>query len=549
MTQVQPDPTHQPRSATTARLPLRDPLWWHVALLLAVSIGFESAFIHHGLNLYDEGWPLYSAMRLHDGGVLYQDVFFVFPPGHLLAAWIGYALDPPGIIAARIIYAAFNVSLCVAFYFLGRRFLPASFALLGALLLALAAPDSHLSHYHFGYRYLVFSVLGLLAFSERLRTGDSRWLLVSGIFTGVALCFRLTPAFAASVAIGVGILLAERDWRRWLREGSLFTAGIALVAIPVIAGFAHGIGLETLWREVVIRPVAMTDLQSIEIPDLTPPEFWKRLSISEFFTAAQFRVWAILYAGYAAVLGYRWIRDMRTRRPFRPVLLAVVVVWGAVFFLRTLGRSDVGHLESALPPVCLVFTDFLSRLLPWQRRSDPRGGMALPLASAALIVATLAAWVFLFETDQRLTAARLGTVPYESTGARISVPDAWRARALDGRVRKLIERTEPGDNILDLSAAPMVHVLTGRPGPGHFDIVVPGTFLDDSEERSFVERLEADPPAIVVVSTQPFDEMRARAVSATAPRVAEWLRTHYRVDVATGDYKLWVPRDTPRSVP
>ncbi|MBW2397700.1 MAG: glycosyltransferase family 39 protein [Deltaproteobacteria bacterium] len=546
MTDLRPDPPLQDRPSAARQRSHPDPLWWHLALLLAVSIVYESAFIYHGLNLYDEGWPLYSAMRLHVGGVLYRDVFFVFPPGHLLAAWIGYALDPPGIVIARILYAAFNVGLCVAFYFLGRRLLPPSFALLGTLLLALAAPDSHLSHYHFGYRYLVFSVLALLAFSERLRTGDTRWLLAGGMCAGIALCFRLTPAFAVSVAIAVGILLAERDWRRWLRDGGLFAAGLAIVAIPVVTWFAHGIGLETLWREVVVRPVAMTDLQSIEIPDATLPEDWKRLSISKFFTAIQFRAWAILYAGYAAALGYRWVRDLKARRPFRPVLLAVVVAWGAVFFLRTLGRSDVGHLESALPPVCLVLAHFLSRLLPWQRRGDPSEGWARRLATGGLIIGTLAVWVFLFETDQRLTAERLGEVPYESLSGRISVPDAWRTRALDGRIRELTERTDPGDTILDLTAAPMVHVLTGRPGPGWFDVVVPGTFLDTDEERRFVERLKADPPAVVVAAKRPFDGTASRATSATAPLVAGWLRTHYRIDHVTGDYKLWVPRETPR---
>jgi len=546
MSDTRSDPARRARPPIEPRPTRFDPLWWHLALILAVSVVYESAFIHHGLNLYDEGWPLYSAMRLHAGGVLYRDVFFVFPPGHLLAAWIGYALDPPGIIVARIIYAAFNVSLCVALYFLGRRLLPASFALLGALLLALAAPESHLFHYHFGYRYLVFSVLALLAFSERLRTGDSRWLLTGGVCTGIALCFRLTPAFAVSVAIAVGILLAERDWRRWLREGGLFAAGLAIVAIPVVLYFAHGVGLETLWREVVVRPVAMTDLQSIEIPEATLPEIWGRRAISKFFAAIQFRLWALVYAGYAVVLGYRWIRDATERRPFRPVLLAVVVVWGAVFFLRTLGRSDVGHLESALPPVCLVLAHFLSRLLPWRRRGDASESPAQRLATGGLIVGTLAVWIFLFETDQRLTPDRLGAVPYESLSDRISVPDAWRTRALDGRVRELIERTDAGDTILDLSAAPMVYLLTDRVGPGWFDIVVPGTFLDADEERRFVEHLEADPPAVVVVSARPFDEMPSRATSATAPLIAEWLRTHYRVDHVTGDYKLWVPRAEPR---
>jgi len=101
----------------------------HLLLLLAVSVGWEWLFLHAGINKLDEGWTLYAAKRLHEGAVLYRDVLFVFPPGHLLSAWIGYALDPPGIVVARIIYAAFNVALCIALYFLGRRLLPASFAL------------------------------------------------------------------------------------------------------------------------------------------------------------------------------------------------------------------------------------------------------------------------------------------------------------------------------------------------------------------------------------------------------------------------------------
>jgi hypothetical protein len=107
----------------------------------------------------------------------------------------------------------------------------------------------------------------------------------------------------------------------------------------------------------------------------------------------------------------------------------------------------------------------------------------------------------------------------------------------------LRDLTEPGDTILDLSAAPIFHVLTGRPGPGYFDIVIPGTFLDGEEERAFVERLEASPPALVVAAMKPFDEMRSRAVSVTAPLVARWLRSNYRIDHVRGDYKLWVPRE------
>jgi hypothetical protein len=274
------------------------------------------------------------------------------------------------------------------------------------------------------------------------------------------------------------------------------------------------------------------------------PESWTRRKISKLFTAVQFRSWAILYCGYAAVLAFQWLRALATRRPFEPVLLSVVVIWGGVFFARTLGRSDVGHLESALPPVCLVLAHLASRLLPWQRRGAPREGWARRLVTAGVIAGTLAVWIFLFGTDQMLTADRRGTFPIEVLNGRISVTWNSRARIVDQRVMALLDLTEPGDTFLDLSAAPLFHVLTGRPGPGRFDVVIPATFLSEDEERAFVERLEASPPAVVVTSVRPFDEMRARAVSFTAPLVARWMRTHYGIHRRTVEYNLWTPRES-----
>ena len=91
----------------------------HLLAVVAVSVGYESLFMHHGLNRFDESWPLYAAMRLHAGGVLYDDIFFLFPPGHVLSAWLAYAWDPPGFELARVFYSGFTVMLCAVMYLLG----------------------------------------------------------------------------------------------------------------------------------------------------------------------------------------------------------------------------------------------------------------------------------------------------------------------------------------------------------------------------------------------------------------------------------------------
>ena len=73
---------------------LREPLWWHLFALVALSAGYEALFLEHSNGeLFDEGWPLNAAMQLHAGGQLYREAFFTFPPGHVWPAWIAWAWE------------------------------------------------------------------------------------------------------------------------------------------------------------------------------------------------------------------------------------------------------------------------------------------------------------------------------------------------------------------------------------------------------------------------------------------------------------------------
>ena len=71
---------------------------------------------------------------------------------------------------------------------------------------AVAAPRGHAYHVLFGYRYLVFSMLALLAFDQRLRGGSPRWMMGAGALTGLAFVFRQDPPFAASCGVAAGLL-------------------------------------------------------------------------------------------------------------------------------------------------------------------------------------------------------------------------------------------------------------------------------------------------------------------------------------------------------
>jgi len=515
-------------------------------LVLAVSAVYESFFVHNGINHLDESWPLYAAMRLHAGGVLYDDTLWVFPPAHVWVGWLAYALDPPGFVLARIFYAGFSVALCGALYLLARRLMPEPFALLAALLVAVAAPRGHHYQLLFGYRYLVFSVLALLAFDRRLRGGSARWMVASGALVGVALAFRLTPAFSTSCGIAAALLASRRDWRAWLAEGSRFLLGLAVVTLPLLAWFAQSVGLPRLWNEVVLHPLLM--LQPLPLPEIVAPTLWDREAIARWFVALQFRAIWVLYLGYAGSLLLLWLRARRRGQAFRHALLLAVVVSGAVFFVRSTGRSDEAHLDSVIPPVCLLVAHLSSVSFAALWPLGP--GLARRAVAGAGCAAALAAWIFLLATDFRLE--QLPTAhdhPIRVLGGRVrTLP--LKARQIDSITRLLLRETAPDDWILNLAHTPVFHVLTGRFGPGYFDVVMPGTFPREQDEIWFLERLRSHPPAAVVWPERAFDGMPSRSIAQTAPRVSEWVRENYRpTRHTTGRWIVLLPRAGLRPVP
>jgi hypothetical protein len=367
-------------------------------------------------------------------------------------------------------------------------------------------------------------------------------MLLAGLFIGVALYFRQDPAFSASCALVLGSLAAERNWRRWIRDWTWLGAGIAIVIAPVLAWFAGTVGLQTLWHEVVVRILALQSLQSAPIPALRLPEEWSRDAISTWFLAFQFRLYPLLYGAYAAVVIVRWIRSLAQRKPFRDALLLAVVVFGSVYFPRALGRSDSSHLNSTLPPACLLLAHSLSLAAGALSPRLAAAGRRSALSDAAVALPALALWVFLSGTDQYLDFEYRGSVPFESLEGSLTYRASWRHQSLDRKVRTIRESTRATDTILDLSASPIIYVLTGRAGPGYSDIVMPGTFLSAEEEQAFIERLEKSPPALVVWPMIPFDERPARSPIRTAPRLWRWVQERYEVSGGPDAYMLMTPK-------
>jgi hypothetical protein len=313
-----------------------------------------------------------------------------------------------------------------------------------------------------------------------------------------------------------------------------------VAVFPVLVWLLSDVGAETLWREVMVRPVEMTTLQSKPMPGV-PELAWDRMRMIQLFVALLFRACALLYLGYVTLLLLRLARHLRRGQRFDQPLLLAIAVWGGIYFLRSLGRSDEPHLASTLPPFCLLLAHAGSVAF---RRFARRASWPAPRAAWPAAGIGFAAWALLSGSERVFDPAFLGTQPIAVLENSVRTrPGHWW---VDPRVTSIIELTEPGDRILVLGPHSLFHVLTGRLGPGQADILMPGTFLSVEEEEAFLERLEQAPPALVVRPQWPFDLMPSRSLASTAPRVEAWVKQRYALQGDHQRFGLLLPRASAR---
>jgi hypothetical protein len=179
---------------------------------------------------------------------------------------------------------------------------------------------------------------------------------------------------------------------------------------------------------------------------------------------------------------------------------------------------------SAIPPLCLLLAHALAsgvRMLPDEPERLRR--IAGVVAGAGL----LGAWVFGTGSDRVLDPAWVGTSPIRALDGRVRARDGI-ALWVDPLVEQIRRASAPDERILVLGPETGLFVLSGRRGPGWADVIMPGTFLDQAEELAFLERVKAEPPALVIVPRFPFDHQQSRGVAVQAPDLFAWVKENYR---------------------
>jgi len=345
------------------------------------------------------------------------------------------------------------------------------------------------------------ALLAFFFFFLWLRSERRSCCAVSGIAAGISVLYSQEYGVAFLLAAAVGFAL-----RRDRRAALIFAAGLAVVVAPTLFYYAvHG-ALGPMLHDVVTYPrYVMAGYANLPFPLLLPS---LPLDLSELGSRKSavlrlsYAVPAVCVAGLVLSVDISrldWRRPLASLQEIAgrldrdPAYLATFLMafFGLISFRSALGRSDLSHLQAAMPGVAAVLCACADRALDLWRAGRERR----PLAASR--TALLAAFILLGGFVQTVTplANAVQSVGDATKIARFGHHPKGSLRVL--RVVRWVQlNTGPGEPVLFLPNDAAYYYLADRPNPIRF--VLGHQVVGDDHRREVLFDLRNRPPRYIV---------------------------------------------------
>ncbi len=446
-----------------------------VALWTAGGLGlFVYGFavnLSNGVNYADESWFLQVVTRVHNGEVLYRDVFIGVTPLSVYITGLFVTVFGDEMLIVKIIVAlCFTLTILVTCHIAKQLAPHRSFPLLLALALIVYAPP----YPHAVYQPLaqVF-FLGTFAFAvawvkrEPLNPADNRITLICALGAGViaGLCFATKQniggyAFVAFLlTVAASRVAAPQKTSRLLGSTSISALGFGAVVSAIFAtiylsgGINRFIDYGFLNKTTYLNAAAVSYAGQLErLAGLLFPPLWVRFD--EFYSSAHFILPPLALVALA-------IAVLRVDKEGRELVLTVLIFFGAAF-LGVFPRVDHDHFVYAVPQIFLGISLVYDRIKPFLSRH-----------SATAVSVVISAWLAfgLFEQVSKIAALKtpafqLATLPHFY---RIPIgTDQYNKIRLYARA--LAEQSLGGNSLfLLLPEAGFYYLVSGLDNPTAFD--------------------------------------------------------------------------------
>jgi hypothetical protein len=249
----------------------------------------------------------------------------------------------------------------------------------------------------------------------------------------------------------------------------------------------------------------------------------------------------LIIASLAIMMLVVLIRNEYRKKNFsRQVLLAFVLLFGGIFFLRAgYGRSDWGHIAYSTP--LLFIAAFYITYLFVSRQGIRKEALWMPATLILLLFIPYNTVAFGRLTDYMHIDLR-ATANYLHLRA---APDSqWLPKDVADTTAYVKQHTAASDPIFVFTQQPIYYYLTNRENPTRFYIP---WFADPKLlENEALKSLEKKKPALIVYSSgNGWDHVDGFSMKERTPQIEKWIQDNYPNKVTIGNVTLLTKKDAP----
>ena len=528
--------------------------WGRVSLIYIALLAYFWSFCEYGLNIWDEGGYANGTLRTLNGEKALVDFN---PNGYLPGRyWYGmlfFKLFGVEIQRLRIGVLLFTPAMVRMIYSMGRKIMPAGFALLAALFM-LSAPSMYYNRF-----YTFFVILNLYCLTNVVekRNLASLFGLGAAIFLSSFFKFEVT-LFSILVSLGtLALLFSVKHWRVDFN----FSPKQAASASPkpgkfyfLLAGvaailFAVYLGKDGYFTKVFKLVVDAHEVWGNPFPEILPFfALLEKVGAHQMFERILFYLPPFTYGVVAILLFYRLVIKKETFHIAHLMVLAILL-FGACAFGLVIWRAGFDNLLRTLPPfyllLCYLLYGIREKILSLQKPVGQNGiFMRLPLNLLTVFLPFL--FYFEMNTHHGFYAGSIGAMKLETTRLSLEKMDVYTNPGEAKWIKKVIDKinlhSKKGDAILALPLNPIFYFLSDRVNPTPYEWILPG-MLEEKKERALVKFLKYRLPKIVIYVDIAIDGKEERRLSRYAPHLYKFLVEHYSFQEMVGFFQILLPKN------
>jgi hypothetical protein len=513
---------------------MRDVLCGAGLVALCLAIGMPRYRV--GIDLSDEGFLAYGAVRVMEGQVPNRDFVSLQPPFSFYSTAAVFAVLGPSYASLRTFGLCLYVIVPLLLFAISRQ-------QVGRIAsLAAAVPATVLGLSFFGF--VPFAVwqgttavlVATLCLLRAAVSGRRLWGFVAGLATAAAIACRHDQGaylVLAVLAYAWALKVARRNESK-LAQLPLVFWGLGTAAPLAILGVVWlSIGaLPGMFQQLVVF-LATTYHKTSSLPW---PVYRSNLSVHQSMIVTLFYVPPAVDALVAIGL---FVARVRRRFSAKHAHLTFLLALSLLFYCQVLTRSDLHHLIITLAPffVVVVWSIALAAKVIAEFIDEPGPGTKIhPL----VFVAAAFGGAFLVYFDAIVNRPPTPAAQHNGLFITLNLPRggvqlrAQNAKFLESIVHLIWKDAPPGSAILALPYNPGLYFLAERRNPTRWNYLWPGDQTSD-DQRTLIEQAKRDPPSVIILE----DEKR---MEAYARPIVDYVKSAYKLQENLPGFKIYVPR-------